>query len=66
MIINLDKFLIKELNKQGIQLTYQEFVVLYRRSRQDPECQRRRKCHERQRELERQWIKKMVEEDDET
>lgn len=63
MIINLDKFLIAELNKQGFRLTYQEFVDLYRTSRQNPECQQRRRCRERQRELERRWIKKMAKDD---
>ena len=47
MIINLDKFLVKELNDNGIPLTYQQMVSIYRESRKNPECIARKKRKER-------------------
>ena len=43
MLINLDKFLVSELQKRGFDLDYKKMVEIYKASREQPECVARKK-----------------------
>lgn len=47
MMIRVDKFLIEELNKAGLDIDFKGFKELYHRSRQHLECQARKRRNER-------------------
>lgn len=50
-MIRVDKFLIEELQKAGLDIDFKGFKELYHRSRQHPECQARKRRNEREKRL---------------
>ena len=42
MLINLDKFLVEELNNRGFACDYKTMVEIYKASRELPGCKRRK------------------------
>ena len=51
MLINLDKFLVEELNNRGFACDYKSMVEIYRASRELPACKRRKIQKAREEEL---------------
>lgn len=51
MLINLDKFMITEMQERGFDVNYNKMVEIYRASRQRPECIRRKIAKRREEEL---------------
>lgn len=43
MLINLDKYLVKELQERGFDVDYKKMVEIYKASRQQPGCIARKK-----------------------
>ena len=43
VLINLDKFLVSELQGRGFDLDYKKMVEIYKASREQPECVARKK-----------------------
>lgn len=50
MMLNCDKFFIRTLQEAGYDLDYNKVVEIYRKSRQIPACQARKRENERERE----------------
>ena len=48
MMIRVDKFLIEELNKAGLEIDFKGFRELYNRSRQHPKHAARKRRNERE------------------
>lgn len=48
MLVNLDKFFVKELQERGFDVDYKKMVEIYKASRQQPGCvaRKKRKAHE--------------------